>query len=35
MSEQLQAIWQKIIRGLPLTDAEQTAWSNRWCEDMP
>ena len=31
----LQAIWEKILRGEPLTDAEQTAWSNRFCEDTP
>lgn len=35
MNEQLQAIWEKILRGEFLTNAEQTAWSNRWCVDMP
>ena len=35
MTADLQAIWQKILRGEVLTDAEQTAWSNHWCADYP
>lgn len=35
MSAELSAIWSKILRGEPLTDAEQTAWGNRWCNDYP
>lgn len=31
----IQAIWAKILRGEPLTQAEQTAWSNRWCTEYP
>lgn len=35
MSNELQAIWEKIMRGETLTYAEQTAWANRWCNDYP
>lgn len=31
----LQAIWQKILKGLPLTPAEQVAWSNHWNTEFP
>jgi hypothetical protein len=31
----LQAIWLKILSGKPLTEAEELAWHNRWCEDSP
>lgn len=35
MNEYMREIWGKILRGETLTDAEQTAWSNLWCEDYP
>jgi hypothetical protein len=31
----IQAIWLKILSGKPLTEAEELAWHNRWCEDSP
>lgn len=31
----LQPIWLKIRAGKKLTEAEETAWSNRWCDDYP
>jgi len=31
----IQEIWRKILRGEPLTYAEQTAWSNRWNTEYP
>lgn len=33
--EAVRVIWLKILRGEELTESEQTAWSNRWCEDTP
>ena len=35
MSEAIQAIWRKILAGVPLTDAEHLAWHNHFCEDTP
>lgn len=35
MTLNLKAIWEKILRGEPLTDAEQTTWVNRWTTEYP
>jgi hypothetical protein len=31
----IKAIWLKILSGKPLTEAEELAWHNHWCEDSP
>lgn len=31
----IKEIWMKILSGKPLTEAEELAWHNRWCEDYP
>jgi hypothetical protein len=31
----IQAIWLKILSGKSLTEDEELAWHNRWCEDSP
>ena len=31
----MQAILLKILSGKPLTEAEELAWHNHWCNDYP
>lgn len=33
--EAIRAIWDKTLKGEPLTEAEELAWHNHWCADYP